>query len=616
MSKSASISVIIAAHNEEKFIGRAIRSLLNQDIAKADFEIIVVNDGSTDRTLASLESFAEDIHVITNASQKGLPFCLNEGIRAAKGKYVVRVDGDDYVHSSYLGVLSQYLEQNKYMDAVACDYLMVDDHEGVLDRKSCASYPIGCGIMFRIEHLIEIGLYDVDFLMHEDSDLRKRFLKKRNIHRVELPLYRYRRHAGNMTRDESKMATYQGQLLDKHSQSIKGINWSGKGHSYTASEVDRVVEVMTTADPLTQGKHLAEFEKNFSAYLGGGQSFAVSSCAGALELAAIISRVGAGDEVIMPAHTYCASAIPFARAGAKLVWADIDADSLVVTAKTIEPLITPKTKAIVVVHLYGLCCDMDPILALAKKHKLLVIEDVAQAIGSTYKGKKAGTFGDVACFSFHGAKNLTTLGEGGMLVVNNPAYGHAVHGLRHNGMRSYPEGRTEYWKPAMSDVDFDIPGVWPLNFSIGEVQCALGSELLKRIDEISAKKTERAQWVKGALADFPELKFQTTPLECGNVFHLLPFKYLGGVNGRDAIMTAMYERFKIKCVVQYYPLYRYPMFDKAGFGQANCRNTDEFFDNMISLPFHEWMSDEELHYLVESLKSVLVEQRRQKESHA
>lgn len=208
------ISVIIPAYNEERFIGRAIRSVLNQSIQQA-FEIIAVNDGSSDRTAFALDLFKEDIRILHNETCIGLPASLNRAIRAARGKYVVRVDADDYVTQDYLYLLHRFLEANTYMDAIACDYLLVDDAENVLERRNCMEHPIGCGIMFRSDHLIDIGLYDDEQLMHEDRDLRARFLEKYAIFRVELPLYRYRRHAENMTNDRSAWEHYENRLKEK-----------------------------------------------------------------------------------------------------------------------------------------------------------------------------------------------------------------------------------------------------------------------------------------------------------------------------------------------------------------------------------------------------------------
>jgi glycosyltransferase involved in cell wall biosynthesis len=210
------ISVLIPAYNAERFIGRAIRSVLNQTVPDRQHEVIAVDDASTDRTAYALELFKDEIEILYNDKKLGLPASLNRAIRAARGKYVVRVDADDYVSHDYLYILQRFLEDNTYMDAVACDYLLVDDSENVIERRNCMEHPIGCGIMFRTDHLIEIGSYDDNFLMHEDRDLRVRFLKKYAIHRIELPLYRYRRHKDNMTNDRVASRQFERQLKVKH----------------------------------------------------------------------------------------------------------------------------------------------------------------------------------------------------------------------------------------------------------------------------------------------------------------------------------------------------------------------------------------------------------------
>jgi glycosyltransferase involved in cell wall biosynthesis len=216
MSHHPAVSIIIPAHNQEKYIGRCLRSAINQTLDEADYEIIVINDGSVDRTEYALELFRDEITLINNLSQVGLPAALNRGIHAAKGQFIVRVDADDYVHAEYLNILSLYLKLNKDIDAVACDYYLVDEHENLLAQKNCTEEPIGCGIMFRVNQLIDIGLYDEDFLSREEEDLRIRFEKKHAINRIRLPLYRYRRHDTNMTNDTERMNESSVTLKDKH----------------------------------------------------------------------------------------------------------------------------------------------------------------------------------------------------------------------------------------------------------------------------------------------------------------------------------------------------------------------------------------------------------------
>lgn len=214
------ISVIVAAYNQEKFIGRCLRSLLQQSVTHADYEIIVVNDGSTDRTDYALTLFTDPqnsmVKVITNEINKGLPASLNIGILAANADYIVRVDSDDFVNVNFLNFLQYYLETNPEADAVACDYLLLDDEERVLERCNCSEKPIACGIMFRKSHLLEIGLYDEDFQRLEERELRIRFEKKYTINRIELPLYRYRMHENNITKDRDQMDQHLQKLVAKH----------------------------------------------------------------------------------------------------------------------------------------------------------------------------------------------------------------------------------------------------------------------------------------------------------------------------------------------------------------------------------------------------------------
>lgn len=216
MNSLPTVSVVIPVYNQERFIARCLRSALNQTMRSTEYEIILVNDGSTDRTLQAIAPFMDDVHLIDHGEQKGLPAALNTGIRAARGQFMIRIDSDDYVHHEYLNVLTMFLRMNADFNAIACDYLIVDDEEHVIAQKNCLEEPIGCGIMFRLEHLIDIGLYDETFLRREEEELRVRFLQRYEIERCALPFYRYRRHDNNITNDVSEMDAFGEKLADKH----------------------------------------------------------------------------------------------------------------------------------------------------------------------------------------------------------------------------------------------------------------------------------------------------------------------------------------------------------------------------------------------------------------
>ena len=200
MNKSIQVSVIIAAKNAELYIGRCIRSLINQSFDNDNYEIIVINDGSSDRTPEALKQFMGDIIYIKNKKNIGLPGSLNKGIKKARGQYIVRVDADDWVNPQFLNLLYHHLNLNMELDAVACDYQIVNNQQKILSYENCEKKPIGCGIMFKYSNLIEIGLYDKKFLAREEEELIHRFKKKYKVTRIPVPLYRYRKHENNLTK--------------------------------------------------------------------------------------------------------------------------------------------------------------------------------------------------------------------------------------------------------------------------------------------------------------------------------------------------------------------------------------------------------------------------------
>ena len=392
------------------------------------------------------------------------------------------------------------------------------------------------------------------------------------------------------------------------------VDFSGRGILYTEEEIAVVADVMRHGKTLTQGEHMRAFEKGFAEYQGAGTCFTTMNGVSALELSAQLCDFKPGDEVVIPSHTFTASAYPYVKKGAKLVWADIDPQTRVVSAETIEKALTPRTKAIVVVHLYGYVADMPAIMDLARSRGILVIEDAAQSIGADVAGVKSGAWGDMAIFSFHSHKNLTTLGEGGMLVVKSPELAALVPTLRHNGHCAYPGPRPhndmDYWVPAMGNVDLpELNGtrLWPNNYCLGEAECALGLKLLQRIDRINAEKRERALRFIDALADFPELEFHRVDSTRHN-YHLLVGCLRNGK--RDDFIRSMYYDKGVKCVVQYVPLDRYDFYKKIGLGTAQCPNADAFFDGQISFPFQHSLTEEEFAIMLESAREVLTALRK------
>jgi dTDP-4-amino-4,6-dideoxygalactose transaminase len=385
------------------------------------------------------------------------------------------------------------------------------------------------------------------------------------------------------------------------------VNFPARIRPHSDEEIKTVVDVMRNEEVQTQGHYLRQFEADFKAYSGAEHAFAVDNCTNALRLAAILCHLGPGDEVIIPAYTFCATAIPFGETGAQIVWADIDSQTWTVDPRDIEQKITDRTKAIVVVHILGMPVDMPAVVKIAREHGLRVVEDCAQAPGAAIDGKQVGTFGDFGCFSFHGAKNMTTLGEGGMLTVRSAEDAALVPGLRHNGCRSYPASRERYWVPAMSDVDVDIDGVWPQNFSIGEAQCALGSIELRTIDETNDALIAQAMRLRSALAEVPELTFSVIPEGYRHVHHTFVMHFDGSAFGarRDDLLEILVNVYRIRAIVQYYPLYRYPLFQKLGAGDQDCPVLEAWWNDSFSLPWWSGIPDDTMEYVVCSVKAAI-----------
>ena len=212
------VSVIVCAYNHEKWIERCIRSLNHQQNIKQDeYEIIVVNDTSKDGTKEVLENLSgiENLRVIENETNMGLPYSLNKAIRTAKGRYIIRVDSDDYVMRLLLYLTRLFLDMNREYQAVATDYVLVDEFENFIKKVNCFEEEIACGVMFRKECLFDIGLYNEEFKMREGHNLKKRFVEKFKLARLEFPLYKYRKHTQNRTNNKEILEVYDKKIKEE-----------------------------------------------------------------------------------------------------------------------------------------------------------------------------------------------------------------------------------------------------------------------------------------------------------------------------------------------------------------------------------------------------------------
>jgi perosamine synthetase len=382
------------------------------------------------------------------------------------------------------------------------------------------------------------------------------------------------------------------------------IDWPMRGHDYTEDEITAVNNVMRSSDKaLTQGFFVQQFEKDLAKYVGVEQMHATMSCAHSLDLCTMLIEINLDDEIIIPAHTYCATAIAFARRGAKIVWGDIDSRFLTLSPESIKKLITKKTKAIVLVHLYGLISpQINEIVDLCSKNNIILIEDCAQSLGAFYDNKSCGTFGDIACFSFHAQKNLTTLGEGGAITVKNKGLSELIPALRLNGHTKFQNQGEYYWLPAMTNVEMQIQNTYPIKSTMNESQGAVGSLLLKRLNSLTDERRKRALHYRKELEEYPEILFQAYETETSHSHHLLPVKIKSKKFNRDDLIKKLYDKYAIKAIIQYYPLNRYDLFKNMGHLEGELKSTNEYFDNMMSIPFSTIQSWDQIEYIISSIK--------------
>lgn len=274
----------------------------------------------------------------------------------------------------------------------------------------------------------------------------------------------------------------------------------------TQKEIDYVNDAVTHAWYANAGKYHARFEQAFADYLGVKHAISLPSCTSGLHLALAACDIGPGAEVILPDCTWIATSAPITYVECQPVFADIDPQTWCLSAESFEACITPRTKAVIPVDLYGGMPDMDAIRAVADRHGIRVIEDAAEAIGSIYKGRRAGSLGDAGVFSFHGSKTLTT-GEGGMLVTDDTALCQRALFLRDHGR---PPGDRMFRN---TEVAF--------KYKMSSMQAALGLAQLERVEELITRKRDIFAWYREGLADVPELSLNFEAPETLNSYWMV-----------------------------------------------------------------------------------------------
>ncbi|HEY1681860.1 MAG TPA: DegT/DnrJ/EryC1/StrS family aminotransferase [Candidatus Tumulicola sp.] len=346
-------------------------------------------------------------------------------------------------------------------------------------------------------------------------------------------------------------------------------------------EVGPAMNEVLEACSFIMGPQVTSFEDEFARYNGTRYCVGVESGTAALKLALEAIDVGPGDEVILPANTYIASAIAVSAVGATPVFVDHD-DYYLIDATAIEAAITPRTKAIIPVHLYGQMVPMQPIIDIAKRHGLRVVEDAAQSHGARWQGHRAGSVGDVGCFSFYPGKNLGCYGDGGAIVTNDEAIAERVRLLRDFGQKR--------------KYEHEIKGD---NCRLDSIQAAVLSVKLRHIDAWNARRLENAKEYDRLLgaAGFDVPKRLTDE---GHVYHL----YVVEVDDRAAVMQRLGERGVQSGIHYPIPIHLQKAYADLDVPRGSFPRTERNADRILSLPMFAEMTKEQIAFVVESLAAV------------
>jgi perosamine synthetase len=369
-------------------------------------------------------------------------------------------------------------------------------------------------------------------------------------------------------------------------------------------EIAAVVEVLKSGW-LTTGSKVREFEEQFCQVVGARHAVALNSATAALHLALEAVGIEAGDEVIVPTMTFTASAEVVLYLKAKPVLVDCLPDTLNVDPDQIKRAITSRTKAIIPVHFGGQPCDMEPILEIAQRHKLYVIEDAAHALPAKYHGRTVGTIGDITCFSFYATKTITT-GEGGMAATENPEWAArmrmmSLHGICHDGWKRYAKTGSWYYEVL-------CPG---FKYNLTDIGAAIGIQQLKKCSSFSAARTRIAANYNNAFADLPEIQTPICSPDLQHAWHLyvIQLQREGLTIARDQFIEALKSQ-GIGTSVHFIPLHLHPYYrNSLGYSPGDFPNATEAYQRITSLPIYPKMREDDVDYVIDTVTNLIEDTR-------
>ncbi len=349
-------------------------------------------------------------------------------------------------------------------------------------------------------------------------------------------------------------------------------------------EIDEAVGRVLERGQFVLGPEVAAFEREFAAYCRAGYAIGVNTGTSALHLALLAAGIGPGDEVITVPFTFVATAAAVLYTGARPVFVDVDPATLTMDVAQIEAAITPRTRAILPVHLYGQPAEMDPILAIARRHGLVVIEDACQAHGAEYKGRRAGSIGDLGCFSFYPGKNLGAAGEGGAVTTSNAAYARTIRMLRDWG--------TE------QKYHHQLKGY---NYRLEELQAAILRVKLRHLEAWTEARRANAACYDDALAGLPLTRLAATP-HVRHVYHVYAVRTRGPEH-RAALQQALAGR-EVHTGIHYpIPVHLQEAYADLGYRRGDFPVAEAAADEVLSLPMYAELSVEQIDEIAQALRA-------------
>ena len=373
----------------------------------------------------------------------------------------------------------------------------------------------------------------------------------------------------------------------------------GEEEIQAAGEVIR--ECAATGKPMTRGDRLTAFEEAFAEYVGAEYAIATNSCATALLTTVRALDIGPGDEVITTPNTHLSTATGVLEVGAQPVFVDIDPETLNLDPSKIEAKITSKTRAIYPVHYAGLPADLDPIHDIARKHSLRVVEDAAHAPGAEYRGKRIGGLSDLTCFSFQTQKNMSTLGEGGMITTNNSDLAEQCRKIRSFGTQRYAD-QPNPWTPWHYDVV-----MLGTNFRMTEPAAAVGLVQLRRLDELTRRRRAVAARYTQALSGCTGVRTPCEPEGYRHTYHIynLLLDETEAGAARIDVLEEMKTAYRVDSVIHYKPVYLFDLFQERGYREGECPVAERLFRQIVGLPLHPSYTEEDCAYITEAVKGAL-----------